>query len=135
MPILKQHHFLLVTLLLSNAFAMEALPIYLDAIVPSFWAIIISVTAVLFFGEVIPQAVCTGPSQLAIAKNMAPAVKLLMFFSGPITYPIAKVLDCTLGEHDVTRYKNDQLKTLVQMHSRKALDDLKISSTDNMGLT
>jgi metal transporter CNNM len=52
---------LLVTLLLSNAFAMEALPIYLDAIVPSFWAIIISVTAVLFFGEVIPQAVCTGP--------------------------------------------------------------------------
>lgn len=62
LPILKQHHFLLVTLLLANALAMESLPIFLDAIVPSFWAIIISVTAVLFFGEVIPQAICTGPS-------------------------------------------------------------------------
>jgi metal transporter CNNM len=33
---------------------MEALPIFLDELVPSVWAIIISVTAVLFFGEVIP---------------------------------------------------------------------------------
>jgi metal transporter CNNM len=41
---------------------MEALPIFLDNLVPSFWAIVISVTAVLFAGEVIPQAICTGPS-------------------------------------------------------------------------
>lgn len=41
---------------------MEALPIFLDAIVPSVLAIVISVTAVLFFGEIIPQAVCTGPN-------------------------------------------------------------------------
>lgn len=54
LPILKRHHYLLVTLLLANAFAMEALPIFLDSLVPSIWAIIISVTAVLFFGEVIP---------------------------------------------------------------------------------
>ena len=61
-PILKQHHYLLVTLLIANACAMEALPICLDKIVPSYLAIIISVTAVLFFGEVIPQAICTGPN-------------------------------------------------------------------------
>jgi metal transporter CNNM len=135
LPILKQHHYLLVTLLLSNAFAMEALPIYLDAIVPSFWAIIISVTAVLFVGEVIPQAVCTGPSQLKIAQFMAPFVRLLMFASGIITFPIARILDKVLGEHDITRYKNDQLKTLVQMHSRQALEKMKISQSDNMGLS
>jgi metal transporter CNNM len=110
-----------VTLLLANAFAMEALPIYLDAIVPSFWAIIISVTAVLFFGEVIPQAVCTGPSQLKIAETVAPMVKLLMISLAIVCYPISKILDYLLGEHDITRYKNDQLKTLVQMHSRQAL--------------
>ena len=53
-PILKRHHYLLVTLLLSNATAMEALPIFLDKLVPSFWAVMISVTMVLFFGEIIP---------------------------------------------------------------------------------
>ena len=54
LPILLKHHWLLSTLLLMNALAMEALPIYLDAIVPSAYAILISVAAVLVFGEVIP---------------------------------------------------------------------------------
>jgi len=61
LPILKKHHYLLVTLLLCNATCMEALPIYLDKLVPEIWAIMISVTCVLFFGEIIPMAVCTGP--------------------------------------------------------------------------
>jgi len=45
-----------------NATALEALPIYLDKLVPSFWAVFISVTIVLFFGEIIPMAICTGPN-------------------------------------------------------------------------
>ena len=53
--ILNRKHLLLVTLLLTNAVAMEALPIFLDAIVPAVVAIILSTTAVLIFGEVIPQ--------------------------------------------------------------------------------
>ena len=112
---------MLVTLLLSNATAMEALPLFLDRLVPSLWAVIISVTAVLFFGEIIPQAICIGPQQLIIAEKVAPAVKLLMLVLGPICYPISKVLDRCLGEQDLTRFKNDQLKTLVHLHSRKAL--------------
>lgn len=55
LPILRQHHLLLVTLLLNNAVAMEALPIFLDALVPSWAAIMISTTLVLLFGEVFPQ--------------------------------------------------------------------------------
>lgn len=50
-PLVQHKHFLLVTLLLCNAAAMEALPLFLDMMVPSYLAIIISVTAVLFFGE------------------------------------------------------------------------------------
>lgn len=51
LPLLRNQHFLLVTLLLSNAIAMEALPIFLDRISTPVAAVIISVTAVLFFGE------------------------------------------------------------------------------------
>lgn len=55
LPILKKHHLLLVTLLLNNATAMESLPLFLDEIC-SFWtAIIISTTAVLVFGEILPM--------------------------------------------------------------------------------
>jgi metal transporter CNNM len=41
-----------VTLLLFNALAMEGLPIYLDKIFNEYVAIILSVTFVLFVGEV-----------------------------------------------------------------------------------
>ena len=60
LEILNNHHLLLSTLLLSNSLALEALPIFLDKIVPSYMAIIISTIAVVVFGEVIPQAYCTG---------------------------------------------------------------------------
>lgn len=90
-----------------NALAMEALPIYLDAIVPSAYAILISVVAVLIFGEVIPQAVCTGPKQLVIARYTAPIVLALMYLSCPFTWPMSKILDCILGTHQVVRFKNE----------------------------
>lgn len=54
-PLVKKPHLVLVSLVLGNAIANEALPIFLDRIVPSIVAIVISVTAILFFGEVIPQ--------------------------------------------------------------------------------
>ena len=70
LPILSNRHWLLVTLLLMNSCAMEALPIFLDKIVSEFMAILISVTLVLVFGEVVPQDYCTGPEQLKIASKL-----------------------------------------------------------------
>lgn len=60
LPIIKQHHLLLVTLLLFNAIANETLPIFLGALVPNYIAVILSVTLVLIFGEIIPSALFTG---------------------------------------------------------------------------
>ena len=74
LPMLEKHHFLLVTLLLCNAVAMEALPIFLDKLVPSVYAVGISVTVILFFGEIIPQSLCIGPRQLQIAEAVVPFV-------------------------------------------------------------
>ena len=44
LPIVRQHHLLLVSLLLMNAMANEALPLFLDKIVPGYIAVILSVT-------------------------------------------------------------------------------------------
>ena len=103
---------------------MEALPIFLDAIVPSYLAIIISVTAVLFFGEIIPQAVCTGPNQIKIAATVAPFTKGLMYISFLISYPISLLLDLILGKHSKSRFLNTDLKALIELHSVNAISQL-----------
>lgn len=113
LPILHKHHHLLVTLLLCNAAAMEALPIFLDSLVPSYLAIIISVTAVLFFGEIIPQAVCTGPNQIKIAACVSPVTLGLMYLSFPLSYPMSLLLDALLGKHSKSRFLNTDLKALI----------------------
>ncbi|KAJ6369452.1 hypothetical protein OIU76_027807 [Salix suchowensis] len=59
LPIVKNQHLLLCTLLIGNALAMEALPIFIDALLPAWGAILISVTLILAFGEIIPQALCS----------------------------------------------------------------------------
>ena len=67
-PVIRRHHLLLVTLMLWNATATEALPIFLSGLVPEYLAIIISVTLVLIVGEIIPAAILTGQSGLFILK-------------------------------------------------------------------
>jgi ankyrin repeat/SOCS box protein 13/metal transporter CNNM len=51
LPIVERHHLLLVTLLLANAAAVESMPIFLDQVSSPVVAILVSVTAVLIFGE------------------------------------------------------------------------------------
>lgn len=115
-PVINRHHLLLVTLLVANSAAMETLPLLLDSLFSEYIAIILSVTFVLAFGEVLPQALCTGPDQLKIASKLVPIVKCIMFLFSPISYPIAKLLDCVLGEEHGKKFKNDDLKALVSLH-------------------
>ena len=43
------------------------MPILLDKLVNEMMAKVISETVLLFVGEIIPQALCTGPNQMKIA--------------------------------------------------------------------
>jgi metal transporter CNNM len=103
LPIISEHHVLLVTLMLFNATANEALPIFLDQLLPPWLSILLSVTLVLMFGEIIPSAIFTGPNQLQIASFLAPFVKMLIFTLFPIGYPISLLLDYFLGHDDGMR--------------------------------
>jgi metal transporter CNNM len=71
-----------------NAIVMESLPIYVDKMVPEAQAIIICVFLELIVGEVIPMAVCSGPKQVEIAEIFAPSVKILMWISSPVSWPV-----------------------------------------------
>ncbi|KAM7527159.1 hypothetical protein LguiB_030569 [Lonicera macranthoides] len=118
LPVVQKQHQLLVTLLLCNAAAMEALPIYLDKIFHPVVAVLLSVTFVLVFGEIIPQAICTRYG-LAVGSNFVWLVRILMVICYPIAYPIGKVLDAVLGHNDAL-FRRAQLKALVSIHSQEA---------------
>ncbi|KAG0585937.1 hypothetical protein KC19_2G050500 [Ceratodon purpureus] len=118
-PVVRKQHQLLVTLLLCNAAAMEALPIFLDDMFNEVVAVLLSVTFVLAFGEVIPQAVCSRHG-LAIGANLIWLVKILMVLCWPISYPVGKILDHLLGHNDSALFRRAQLKALVSIHGREA---------------
>ncbi|KAI7740081.1 hypothetical protein M8C21_001389, partial [Ambrosia artemisiifolia] len=118
LPVVQRQHQLLVTLLLCNAAAMEALPIYLDKIFHPAVAVLLSVTFVLIFGEVIPQAI-SARYGLAVGANFVGLVRVLMVICYPIAYPVGKVLDALIGHSD-TLFRRAQLKALVSIHGQEA---------------
>lgn len=119
LKILKNHHFLLVTLLIANATAMETLPLVLDRMFSQVLAVVISVTFVLIFGEVIPQAICTGPNQIKIASKMVPFLRFVMCIYFVISWPLAKCLDYCFGKkhHKSDNLKLENLKTLIELNT------------------
>nr|KJB63671.1 hypothetical protein B456_010G010300 [Gossypium raimondii] len=118
-PVVKNQHLLLCTLLIGNSLAMEALPIFLDKLVPPWAAILVSVTLILMFGEILPQAVCTRYG-LKVGAAMAPFVRVLLFLFLPISYPISKVLDWMLGKGHAALLRRAELKTFVDFHGNEA---------------
>ncbi len=120
-PIITRHHLLLATLMLWNACATEAMPIFLAALVPEYVAIIISVTLVLFVGEIIPASILTGPKQLMIVANLAPLVYLVLAIFYPIAYPISLVLDYIIGHSGMTIYNRTEISTMMRLHREEGV--------------
>ncbi|KAF7801525.1 DUF21 domain-containing protein [Senna tora] len=119
LPVVKNQHLLLCTLLICNAAAMEALPIFLDSLVTAWGAILISVTLILLFGEIIPQSVCTRYG-LLIGATVAPFVRVLVWVCSPVAFPISKLLDFLLGHRNAALFRRAELKTLVNLHGNEA---------------
>ncbi|KAL9321322.1 hypothetical protein ACSQ67_013161 [Phaseolus vulgaris] len=119
LPVVRNQHLLLCTLLICNAAAMEALPIFLDSLVVAWGAVLISVTLILLFGEIIPQSICSRYG-LAIGATVAPFVRVLVWICFPVAYPISKLLDYLLGHRHEALFRRAELKTLVNLHGNEA---------------
>lgn len=121
-PIIKNHHLLLVSLMLWNASATEALPIFLNKLVPEFVSIIISVTLVLMFGEIIPASILTGPAQLQIAATLTPLVYVVLVLFFPIAYPLSILLDRIIGHDEgVTMYSRREIVTMMRIQHEEGM--------------
>lgn len=117
LPLLKDHHLLLVTLLLLNAMANEALPIFLDDLLSPLLAVLLSVTFVLVCGEILPSAVFTGPWQLTVSSWFVPVVRFLLFSLYCIAKPIARILDKALKKDRSERFSRPEVRAVLRLHS------------------
>ncbi|XP_015571088.1 DUF21 domain-containing protein At5g52790 isoform X2 [Ricinus communis] len=91
LPIVKNQHLLLCTLLIGNALAME----------------------------IIPQAVCSRYG-LSVGAKMSVVVRLIVVVLFPLAYPISKLLDWILGKKHSALLRRAELKTLVDMLGSEA---------------
>jgi len=136
LPIIKQHHLLLVTLLLLNSIANEALPLFLENLVSPFTSVLLSVTFLLIFGEILPTAIFTGPKKLKLASSMVPIVKGVMFITYPISYPIAKVLDKYLHDeegNDGGAFNRGEISALVRIQHEERIANKRQRKLERMG--
>ncbi|GAB2221975.1 hypothetical protein Droror1_Dr00013172 [Drosera rotundifolia] len=120
LPIAKNQHLLLCSLLIYKTIALEALPIFLDAILPAWSAILLSVALVLTFSEILPHSFCCRHG-LSVVANLSLFVRLLVEVLRPISYPITKLLDWLLGNpHGSALMRRSELKALVDLHGNEA---------------
>jgi len=80
-------------------------------------AIILSVTLVLAFGEIIPQAICTRYG-LAIGYYLRYIVWAFIVVTFILSFPIGKLLDCLIGHEGLSYLRRAELSELVQQHTR-----------------
>ncbi|KAL0304330.1 UNVERIFIED_CONTAM: DUF21 domain-containing protein [Sesamum radiatum] len=116
LPVVRNECFLLCTLLIAKSLATEALPLFLDRILPFWSAILVSVIFVVAFVEVIPQAVCSKHG-LSLGAKFTLFVRFLLFILAPVAYPL---LDWLLGKNHSAIFRRAELKALVDLHGVKA---------------
>jgi CBS domain containing-hemolysin-like protein len=103
-PIRKNGHILLITLLLTNTVLNETLPILFDGIFSKgFISVIVSTALLVLFSEIIPQSIFSKHG-LAIGALFAYPVRILIVMWFVISWPISKFLDYVLGRHEGFTY-------------------------------
>lgn len=128
LPLLERAHLTLVALLLANASAMTALPIFLERLLNPMASLVVSVTAVLAFGEVIPQATFVKHA-MAVGAFFAPFVWFVIAITFPVSYPAAKVLDAIVG-HKADAMEREQLGEFLRLHEDNPDDKMKLFSAE-----
>ncbi|KAK7076206.1 Metal transporter cnnm2 [Halocaridina rubra] len=111
-PVRAHGNYLLCTLLLGNVLVNSTLTILLDGLSTGLIAVIGSTIGIVLFGEIFPQAVCSRHG-LAVGAHTVWLVRIFMVLTGPMSWPISKILDLILGEEIGNMYNRDRLKELI----------------------
>ncbi|KAF5300500.1 hypothetical protein FQA39_LY02299 [Lamprigera yunnana] len=113
-PVRNHGNYLLCSILLGNVFVNSIFTILLDSLTSGVIAVIFSTLAIVMFGEITPQAICSRHG-LAVGAKTIYITKFVMVLTAPLSYPISKILDYILGEEIGNVYNRERLKELVKV--------------------
>ncbi|XP_076257609.1 metal transporter uex isoform X3 [Rhynchophorus ferrugineus] len=113
-PVRNHGNYLLCAILLGNVLVNSIFTILLDGLTSGLIAVIFSTLAIVLFGEIFPQAVCSRHG-LAVGANTIYITKFVMILTFPLSYSVAKMLDWVLGEEIGNVYTRERLKELVMV--------------------
>ncbi|KAI0365675.1 DUF21-domain-containing protein [Pilatotrama ljubarskyi] len=117
LPIRKNGHLLLISLLLANMIVNEALPVISEPVLGGgIESVVVSTVLIVIFSEIIPQSLCTRYG-LAIGAQMAWFVRILILVIGVVSWPVAKLMELVLGPHHGIMYRRAELKELIALHA------------------
>ncbi|KAL5279488.1 CNNM2 family protein [Megaselia abdita] len=113
-PVRDRGNFLLCSILLGNVLVNSTFTILLDSLTSGLFAVIFSTLAIVVFGEITPQAICSRHG-LAVGAKTIVVTKFIMLLTFPLAYPTSKILDVILGEEIGNVYNRERLKELVRV--------------------
>eukprot|EP00764_Aduncisulcus_paluster_P005075 gnl/Carplike_NY0171/1846_a2507_550.p1 GENE.gnl/Carplike_NY0171/1846_a2507_550~~gnl/Carplike_NY0171/1846_a2507_550.p1 ORF type:complete len:635 (+),score=186.75 gnl/Carplike_NY0171/1846_a2507_550:31-1935(+) len=115
-PLRKRGNVLLCTLLLSNVLVNAIIAVISAALFGDGAGTFIATALITIFGEIIPQAICNRYG-LEVGYYVRHVVWFFLIVLFIVTFPIAKMLDCLLGEEIGTIYSRNELKQLIAFHA------------------
>ncbi|CAF0976819.1 unnamed protein product [Rotaria sordida] len=121
-PVRKHGNFLLCTILLGNVLVNSTTTILLDTLISGGLAVAGATLAIVIFGEIIPQAICSRHG-LKVGSQTILLTKFFMCATLPISYPLSKLLDIILGEEVGARYTRDQMSALLKHTQTTDIED------------
>lgn len=120
----KRGNLLLTTLLIGNVAINSTLAIFLSSIASGLVAGLAATGLIVIFGEIIPQAVFSRFA-LLLGARIAWLVKIIIFILLPITWPIAWILNKTLGDELATIYSKRELVKIIEEHEDSKESDVR----------
>lgn len=97
-----------------NVLVNSTLTILMDDLTSGLFAVAGSTMAIVIFGEIVPQAICSRHG-LAVGARTVYITKFFMILTAPLSYPISLLLDRILGKEIGNVYNRERLKELIKV--------------------
>lgn len=102
----------------------NTLTIFLDDLTSGLVAIIGSTVAIVIFGEIVPQAICSRHG-LYIGYRTLPLTYFFMGITGILSWPLGKLLDLILGDEIGMVYNRHRFLEIIKQAQNDLEDDEK----------
>jgi metal transporter CNNM len=123
LPLRKNSHLSLASILLSNVAVVSATSLLLEHRFGGLIAGVASTLLIVVFGEIIPQALFVK-SALRITSSLAPILRFLIIITYPISKPLQLLLDRLFGEHAMRLHTRQELGLIIMEHDEKSETEL-----------